>query len=122
MITSVVFLSPLISSFSSCSDSLAGSDSVKKNGVFVPVMAAKCNGGVVAAAALERGSVANGAYPGRPFVCGASEKVSPINRNTRNVIPALRRTSMFFPLLPASPASASTWFRRRCDRLTLLLL
>lgn len=79
----VIFLSSLIfSHFSPCSDSLRGSDTVEKNDVFVPVMAAKCNGGVITAAALEYGSIGNGAYPGLPFVCNVSEKVSPINKNT----------------------------------------
>lgn len=50
----------------------------------MPVMAAKCNGGVITAAALEYGFIGNGAYPGLPIVCNVSEKVSPINKNTLN--------------------------------------
>lgn len=79
----VIFLSSLIfSHFSPCSDSLGGSDTVEKNDVFVPVMAVKCNGGVITAAALEYGSVGNGAYHALPFVWNVSEKVSPMNKNT----------------------------------------
>lgn len=77
----MIFLSSLTFSHSSpCSDSEAVIE--KKNYVFVPVMAAKCNGGVITVAALEYGSIANGAYPGLPFVYNVSEKVSPINKNT----------------------------------------